>query len=109
MSEAPRRPLGPAGNNLRRNIQRQRIQRRWSYRDVEERLSEADCAISTLGLSAIERGARHVTADDLVAFATIYSLSIEELLQPPADCWTCHGAPPAGYMCLECETSRLPA
>jgi transcriptional regulator with XRE-family HTH domain len=108
MSEWAWGPLGPAGNNARRNIQRIRIQRRWSYREVEERLSEAGRALSTLTLSAIERGERHVDADDLVALATVYGLSVEELLRPPADCETCHGSPPAGFMCMECETSGLP-
>lgn len=101
-------PLGAAGNNVRRNIQHLRMRRRWSYRDVEERLSEAGRALSPLVLSAIEAGERHVDADDLVALATVYGLSVDELLRPPADCGTCHGAPPAGFMCLECETSSLP-
>jgi hypothetical protein len=35
-------------------------------------------------------------------------MGVEELLQPPADCETCHGAPPPGFICMECETSGLP-
>jgi len=108
MSEPPRSPLGPAGNNLRRNIRRLREQRRWAYRDVEEHLARAGRAIPTLALSAIDTGERSVDVDDLVALATVFGLGVEELLQPPADCDTCHGAPPAGFMCLECETSGLP-
>lgn len=105
MSEGLRSPLGPAGNNLRRNVRRLREQHRWSYREVEERLARAGRAISTLGLSAIDTGERRVDVDDLVALAAVFDLSVEELLQPPADCETCHGAPPAGFMCMECETS----
>lgn len=107
MSE-PMGPLGPAGHNLRRNIRRLREQHQWSYREVEERLSRAGRIIPTLGLSAIDTGERHVDVDDLVALAAIFDLSVEELLQPPADCGTCHGAPPTGFMCMECETGRLP-
>lgn len=107
MSEMPRGPLGPAGNNVRRNVRRLREQRRWSYREVEERLSRAGRAIPTLGLSAIDTGERRVDVDDLVALAAVFDLGIEELLQPPADCETCHGTPPAGFMCMDCETSGL--
>lgn len=71
MSE-PRGPLGPAGNNLRRNIRRLREQRQWSYRDVEERLARAGRAIPVLALSAIDAGERHVDVDDLVALTTVF-------------------------------------
>lgn len=106
MSEA-HGPLGPAGNNLRRNIRRLREQHRWGYGDVEERLARAGRAIPALTLSAIDAGERHVDVDDLVALAAAFGLGVEELLQPPADCRTCHGSPPTGFMCLECETSAL--
>jgi len=108
MSETPKSPLGPAGNNVRRNIRRLREERRWSYWEVEERLARVGRAIPVLGLSAIDTGERHVDVDDLVALAAVFGLGVEELLQPPAECETCHGAPPAGFMCLECETSGLP-
>lgn len=100
-------PLGAAGNNVRRNIRRLRERRQWGYRDVEERLARTGRPISALDLSAIDTGERHVTVDDLVALASVFNVGVQELLEPPADCDTCHGAPPAGFMCLECETSRL--
>lgn len=108
MTETSRGPLGPAGNNVRRNIRRLREQRQWSYREVEERLARVGRAIPTLAQSAIDAGERRVDVDDLIALAAVFDLSPEELLQPPADCKTCHGAPPAGFMCLECDTSALP-
>lgn len=108
MSETSSGPLGPAGNNVRRNIRRLREHHRWSYREVEERLAQAGRAIPVLELSAIDTGERHVDVDDLVALATVFELSMEELLQPPAGCGTCHGAPPPGFMCMECETSGYP-
>ena len=108
MNQPPRSPLGPAGNNVRRNIRRLREQRGWSYREVEERLARAGRTIPILNLSAIDAGERNVDVDDLVALAAVFDLSVGELLQPPADCETCHGAPPPGFMCMECETSGLP-
>jgi transcriptional regulator with XRE-family HTH domain len=108
VTDAPRSPLGPAGNNVRRNVRRLREQHHWGYQDVEERLARAGRAISVLGLSAIDTGERRVDVDDLVALAAVFDTGIEELLLPPADCKTCHGAPPTGFMCLECETSGLP-
>jgi len=107
VSEVARGPLGPAGNNVRRNIRRLRDQRQWSYREVEERLSRVGRAIPVLALSAIDTGERRVDVDDLVALAAVFDLGIEELVQPPADCETCHGAPPPGFMCMECDTSGL--
>jgi len=101
-------PLGPAGHNVRRNIRRLREQRGWSYRQVEERLSRAGRAIPTVQLGYLEAGERHADADDLVALAAVFGLGVEELLLPPASCDTCHGAPPAGFRCMECDTSALP-
>lgn len=109
MSEVRMGPLRVAGNNVRRNVQRLRMQRHWSYRDLEERLSRAGRAIPTVELGWIEAGERRVDVDDLVALAAVFDVGVEQLLQPPADCDTCHGTPPAGFMCMECETSELPA
>jgi transcriptional regulator with XRE-family HTH domain len=108
MSEMPRGQLGPAGNNVRRNVRRLREARRWSYREMEERLARAGQAIPVLAQSAIDTGKRRVDVDDLVALAAVFGLTPAELLEPPADCETCHGSPPVGFMCLECETSGLP-
>jgi transcriptional regulator with XRE-family HTH domain len=108
MSVAARGPLGPAGNNVRRNIRRLREQRHWSYREVEERLARIGRAIPVLAQSAIDTGERRVDVDDLVALAAVFGLTPGKLLEPPEDCETCHGAPPTGFRCMECETSGLP-
>lgn len=108
MSDTARCPLGPAGNNVRRNIRRLREERQWSDREVEEHLARAGRVIPALALAAIDAGERRVDVDDLVALAAVFDLDVEELLQPPADCATCHGAPPAGFICMECDTSGLP-
>ncbi|MCX5522217.1 helix-turn-helix domain-containing protein [Streptomyces bobili] len=107
MSEAAG-PLGAAGHNVRRNIRRLREEHRWSYRDVEERLLRAGRVIPALAQSAIDAGQRHVDVDDLVALAMVFDVDVDDLLRPPAACRTCHGAPPHGFMCMECETSALP-
>ncbi|MEU8968139.1 helix-turn-helix transcriptional regulator [Streptomyces monashensis] len=108
MSERPRGPLGAAGNNVRRNIRRLREQRHWSYRDVEERLARAGRAIPAVEQGWIDAGERRVDVDDLVALAAVFELSPEQLLEAPAECQTCHGAPPPGFLCIECETTALP-
>ena len=107
MSGGLRGALGPAGNNVRRNVRRLREERRWSYRDVEERLSRVGRAIPTVELGWIDAGERRVDVDDLVALAAVFGLTPGELLEPPAECKTCHGAPPPGFMCMECETTSL--
>lgn len=109
MSQVLRGPLGPAGRNVRRNLRRLREERRWSYRELSERLARTRRAIDVLELGWIEAGERPVDVDDLVALAAVFDLSPQQLLEPPADCDTCHGAPPSGFLCMECETSRLPA
>ncbi|MET7437803.1 helix-turn-helix domain-containing protein [Streptomyces sp. NPDC005496] len=109
MSATARSPLGPAGHNARRNVRRLREQHRWSYRELEERLASAGRIIPALNLSAIDAGERHIDVDDLVALAAVFDVGSGELLRPPADCDTCHGAPPAGFRCMECDTSGLPA
>lgn len=108
MSETQRVPLGPAGNNVRRNIRRLREQRGWPYKELSERLTQVGHGIHTVELGWMEAGEHRVNVDDLVALAAALDVGVEELLQPPADCGTCHGAPPRGFMCLECETSGRP-
>ena len=71
MSRGPIGALGPAGNNVRRNIRRLREERRWSYREVEERLARVGRVIPVLGLSAIDAGERRADVDDLVALAAV--------------------------------------
>lgn len=76
-------PLGPTGQQVRVNIRRYREQRRLSYRELSDRLSEAGRPIPTLGLSRIENGERRVDADDLVALAAALHVNPSALLLPP--------------------------
>lgn len=104
MSEGAKNPLGPAGHNARRNVQRLREQRRYSYVELSERLARTGRSIPVLGLSRLERGERRVDVDDLVALAAVFGLSPQQLLEPPAECENCHGAPPPGFICASCGT-----
>lgn len=81
MSETARGPLGPAGNNVRRNVQRLRLQRFWSYKELARRLDGEGHVIGNLELAELERGERRVDVDDLVALAAVFGLSPGELLQ----------------------------
>jgi hypothetical protein len=107
MSEPVMKPLGPAGHNLRRNVRRLREDRRWSYREMEERLAGSGRGIPLVELGWIEAGERRVEVDELVALAAIFGVTPMDLLEPPAECENCHGAPPKGFICIECETTRL--
>ncbi|MFH8737968.1 helix-turn-helix domain-containing protein [Streptomyces sp. NPDC017964] len=109
MSTEPRHPLGPAGRNVRNNVRRLREDRRWSYGEVADRTARAGHPIPVLELSGIDAGTRRVDVDELVALARVFGLSPEQLLEPPAECEHCHGAPPPGFICMECETTGLPA
>lgn len=107
MTEGTKNPLGPAGHNVRRNVRRLREERRMSYRELSERLVVAGRLIPVLGLSRMERGERRVDADDLVALAVVFGISPGQLLEPPADCPNCHGTPPPGFICIQCDTTSL--
>ncbi|GKQ35171.1 helix-turn-helix domain-containing protein [Streptomyces sp. A012304] len=109
MSEVAKNPLGPAGHNVRRTVRRLREDRRWSYVELSERLAKEGRSIPVLGLSRLERGERRVDVDDLMALAAVFGLSPEQLMEPPAECQNCHGAPPPGFICMKCETTGLPA
>jgi transcriptional regulator with XRE-family HTH domain len=85
MSETVRGPLGPAGQNVRRNVRRLREDRRWSYRELSERLAQVGHAIPTVELGWVDAGERRVDVDDLVALAAVFDLTPGELLEPPAD------------------------
>lgn len=75
-------PLGPTGQQVRANIRRFREQRKLSYRELSDRLTEAGRPIPTLGLSRIENGERRVDADDLIALAVALKVNPSALLLP---------------------------
>lgn len=78
MAEKQKTPLGPAGEELRRNIKRIREGQRLTFVELSERLGSIGRPIPVLGLRRIERGERRVDVDDLLALA--YALGV-----PPVD------------------------
>ena len=78
----PRVPLGPVGRYVIDNLKQLREARRLSYRELSDRLKELGRPIPTLGLSRIEKGARRVDADDLVALAIALDVNPAALLLP---------------------------
>lgn len=74
-------PLGPTGERVMENVRHLREDvRRLSYRELSDRLTKIGRPIATLGLSRIEKGARRVDADDLVALAIALRVSPNRLL-----------------------------
>ncbi|MEU8327121.1 helix-turn-helix domain-containing protein [Micromonospora sp. NPDC048839] len=78
-------PLGPVGEAVQANLKRLRLDRGFNFKQVSDRLSAIGRPIPVLGLSRIERGARRVDADDLVALAIVLEVAPVTLLMPPAD------------------------
>ncbi|WP_189636550.1 helix-turn-helix domain-containing protein [Rhodococcus sp. MTM3W5.2] len=81
MSEK-KNPLGPTGITVAENIKRLREERRLTYVELSQTLTELGRPIATLGLSRIESGQRRVDADDLMALASALGVSPNFLLQP---------------------------
>lgn len=76
-------PIGPVGENVRLNMRKLRGHR--TYQSVSEALEVAGRPIAPLGLRRIERGERHVDADDLVALAKVFGVSPVTLLSEPTE------------------------
>ena len=75
-------PLGPVGRYVIENLKQLHDVRRFTYRELADRLAELGRPIPTLGLSRIEKGTRRVDADDLVALAIALGVNPSALLLP---------------------------
>jgi transcriptional regulator with XRE-family HTH domain len=62
-------PLGPAGRHLIASLQRQREAQGLGYKELAARLTALGRPIPAQGLRRIERGARRVDLDDLLALS----------------------------------------
>ncbi|MFH7337143.1 helix-turn-helix domain-containing protein [Streptomyces sp. KHY 26] len=82
MAEKQKTPLGPTGETVRQNIERIRQDKRLTYVELSERLTELGRRIPVLGLRRIERGERRVDADDLMALAVALRVNASALLLP---------------------------
>lgn len=78
--------LGPTGDTVRDNIRRIRQSRRWTLRDLAEKLADNGHPIAQSALSKIENGTRKVDVDDLMALSATLGVSpLTLLLANPAD------------------------
>ncbi len=75
--------LGPTGQTVAHNVARIRKTQGLTLRDVSDRLTGTDRPLAHNTISEIERGARRVDVDDLVALAVALNCTPLALLLPP--------------------------
>jgi len=98
------------GRQVATNVRRLRTARGLSLREMAARLAAAGYSLSADAINKIENGreadsekqVRRVDVDDLHALAAVLGARPEELWAAPADCPTCHGKPPTGFICAAC-------
>lgn len=71
-------------DNLARRVAYERERRGWSYEGTAKRLTDAGCPIQSSAIFKIEKGEprRRITVDELVGFARVFELDVEDLLIP---------------------------
>lgn len=74
--------LGPTGNTVAENVERFRKGQGLTLRQLADRMAEAGRPITHTAVSDIEKRARRVDADDLVALALVLGVSPSTLLMP---------------------------
>jgi transcriptional regulator with XRE-family HTH domain len=72
--------IGPTGETVRTNLKEVRKLRGLTLRDLSEKLSDTDHPMAHNTISEIERGARRVDVDDLMALAKALKISTSYLL-----------------------------
>jgi transcriptional regulator with XRE-family HTH domain len=104
MSERYRRAntIGPVGEQLRANLARIRQSRSLTTAALAEKVTALGRPVYANTITKIEKGARRVDVDDLAVLARALQVSVAQLIEPPSDCQTCHGAPPPGFICADC-------
>lgn len=107
MSERPRRAnsIGAVGNQVRANLAHIRQSRGLSTTALAAKATALGRPMHATGITKIEKGVRRVDVDDLAALASVLGVTPAQLLEPPTDCGTCHGTPPPGFACTECDTT----
>ncbi len=77
------RPRGPESDVAAR-VALERERRSWSAAEPARRMTAAGCPIDQSAINKIEQGdpPRRITVDELVAFAQVFGLEIEDLLIP---------------------------
>lgn len=72
--------IGPTGETVRANVAAMRKRRGLVLRDLAEKMTEIGHPMAHNTINEIERGARRVDVDDLVALAAALDVSVLELL-----------------------------
>jgi transcriptional regulator with XRE-family HTH domain len=68
--------------NVGKRIARQRELRGWTLDDLSRRMAAAECPIQPSGIYKTEQGSRRIVVDELLAYARVFDLTVEELLAP---------------------------
>lgn len=76
---------GPTGRTVAKNLARLRKASGFSTRQLAAALEGAGRSISASGISRMEKAERHVTCDELAAFAVAFGVSPSALLLPLND------------------------
>jgi transcriptional regulator with XRE-family HTH domain len=74
--------IGPVGRTVIANIEQLRKAAGLSFRDLAARCAELDRTIGAAVLHRQSQGKRRVDADDLVAFAEVFGVTVADLLGP---------------------------
>lgn len=72
--------LNETSRNVLEGVRMLRLEKQWSFAELEERLTGVGHRIPALGLRRIESGARRVDVDDLTALAAVFDVSPSRLL-----------------------------
>ncbi len=78
------RPVGPEADVATR-IYLERTRRRMSAAELSRQMAAAGCPINQSAINKIEQGdpPRSISTNELVAFAQVFGLEVEDLLLPP--------------------------
>lgn len=71
-------------SHLARRIAFERESRGWTYEGLASRMTNVGCAIRSTAIYKIEKSdpPRRIVVDELIAFARVFGLTVEQLLQP---------------------------
>jgi transcriptional regulator with XRE-family HTH domain len=94
--------IGPDGIAVLTKVRMLRRKRGLSLRRMAEETRKLRRTLSADAVNKIELGVRRIDVDDLFALAAVLGVTPAQLLEPPEECSTCHGRPPAGFTCNAC-------
>lgn len=74
--------IGPVGRTVIANIEQLRKKRGMSFRDLAAKMAEMGRPVGDTVLHRQSQGKRRIDADDLVAFAGVFGVTVADLLGP---------------------------